>query len=479
METPFFGPSYVSKSTNLADQRLINLYPEVVETKTGKAIGMLTLCPGLTLRVNLDHGPILSRSMMVMAGLLYVISGTTLYRVSPTFTPTEIGTISLTSNVSAYVYSTVTGLVPIALPFTAPSDGNIYLINNGAQLLISIGAPTAYQDGFGLMVQPNSNIWWQSNLLDLTTWDALNFASASGDSDNIVGIIQLKLEVFLVKQYETEVWVNVGTPGFAFQRVSGIYVEQGAVTGATISRIGEKFMFLGQSTQGNNVVIEMNSYTPRRVSTHAIEEEISGYSTTTDAFSYTYQQEGHVFYVLVFPSGNTVWVYDATSSDLLGIPCWHQRAAFANGAFSRHWGNSYVFFAGLHLVGDYTNGNVYSYDTAVLTDNGTTRKWLRSWNALPKMPEDVTRFAALWIDMQTGLGIDPSTDPQVVLRFSDDGGHNWSNEFIRSAGKLGQTARRVKFNRLGSTRKSTGLNRIFELSSTDIMPVNMFGAYLR
>lgn len=479
METPFFGPSYVSKSTNLADQRLINLYPEVVETKTGKSIGMLTLCPGLKLQFTLDAGPILSRSMIVMEGNLYIISGNTLYRISPTFVATVVGTISITSSVSAYVYSASGGLVPVVLPFSAQGDGNIYLITNGIQILISIGAPTAYQDGFGLMVQTGSNIWWQSNLLDLTTWDALNFASASGDSDNIVGIIQLKLEVFLVKQYETEVWVNVGTAGFAFERVSGIYVEQGAVTGATISRIGEKFMFLGQSTQGNNVVIEMNSYTPRRVSTHAIEEEISGYSTTTDSFSYTYQQEGHVFYVLVFPSGNAVWVYDATSSDLLGIPCWHQRAAFANGAFSRHWGNSYVFFAGLHLVGDYANGNVYSFNTSTLTDNGTTRKWLRSWNATTKMPEDVTRFSTLWIDMQTGLGIDANIDPQVVLRFSDDGGHTWSDEFIRSAGKLGQTAKRVKFNRLGSTRRSKGLNRIFELSSTDIMPVNMFGAYLR
>jgi hypothetical protein len=93
--------------------------------------------------------------------------------------------------------------------------------------------------------------------------------------------------------------------------------------------------------------------------------------------------------------------------------------------------------------------------------------------------EEPTRFNSLRIDMQTGIGLpSPGEDPVCVLRWSDDGGHNWSNEKYAHAGKVGETARRVIFRRMGSTRRNSGLDRIYELSSTDQFPVALIGAEL-
>jgi hypothetical protein len=113
-----------------------------------------------------------------------------------------------------------------------------------------------------------------------------------------------------------------------------------------------------------------------------------------------------------------------------------------------------------------------------LTDNGAPRKWLRSWRASQQPSEQPTRFTSLRIDMQTGIGVPDGTNPQVVMRYSDDGGHTWSREWFAGAGKSGETGRRVKFNRLASTRRNHGLDRIFELSSTDPFPVALLGAEL-
>lgn len=66
--------------------------------------------------------------------------------------------------------------------------------------------------------------------------------------------------------------------------------------------------------------------------------------------------------------------------------------------------------------------------------------------------------------------------PLVVLRWSDDGGHHWSNAQEASAGATGQTAQRVIFRRIGSTRRNTGLDRIFELSSDSLEQVALVGA---
>lgn len=129
------------------------------------------------------------------------------------------------------------------------------------------------------------------------------------------------------------------------------------------------------------------------------------------------------------------------------------------------------------VVGDYRNGNLYLMDPDTLTDNGTQRKWLRSWRALAKPVAMPVKFNELAVDMETGADDIPvDANPQVVLRWSDDGGHTWSHEVFESAGPIGATAKRVMFRRLGSTRRLTGLDRIFELSSTDPFKVALMGA---
>lgn len=128
---------------------------------------------------------------------------------------------------------------------------------------------------------------------------------------------------------------------------------------------------------------------------------------------------------------------------------------------------------GKGILGDYRNGNLYSFNPATLTDNGTQRKWMRRWRALPGNNFATVKFDYLAIDVQTGIGVPDGANPQLVLRWSDDGGHTWSNERFVPAGRKGQTAFTIKFNRLGSTRRFSRTGRIYELSSTDPFQVSI------
>jgi hypothetical protein len=67
-------------------------------------------------------------------------------------------------------------------------------------------------------------------------------------------------------------------------------------------------------------------------------------------------------------------------------------------------------------------------------------------------------------------------DPQVMLRFSDDGGHTWSNERWASMGRIGQYSKRVIFRRLGMTTKLR--DRVYEVSGTDPVKIVIVGAEL-
>ena len=68
------------------------------------------------------------------------------------------------------------------------------------------------------------------------------------------------------------------------------------------------------------------------------------------------------------------------------------------------------------------------------------------------------------------------TNPQVMLRWSDDGGHTWSSEHWVSIGKIGEYGRRVIWRRLGMTQKIR--DRVYEVSMTDPVKIAIMGAEL-
>ena len=57
MKTPILGSSYVARSVNAADSRMVNLFPEVVPDG-GKEPAFLQRCPGLRLVAGVGNGPI-------------------------------------------------------------------------------------------------------------------------------------------------------------------------------------------------------------------------------------------------------------------------------------------------------------------------------------------------------------------------------------------------------------------------------------
>jgi hypothetical protein len=473
MKTPFLGGGYVGRSRELVYNECINLYLETVETHEGKDVGALYNCPGYTLLTTLGTGPVRAE-YLASNGVLYVLSGSTLYSVNSAWAGTALGNVGSSSGYAKMVDNGTQLLV------IDGTGGWCYTFGTGAYAQVLPGVPDVvptslcFQDGFAVVNNINTNQWYQSNLNDFTTWSALNFSSADSTPDQIVAMFDIHREVWLFKQNATEVWVNAGLPGFAFQRLQGVAMPCGCVAPATTCRVGDTIVWLGQDEQGQGVVYESNGYSANPISTYSINIAIQGMSKISDAVAYAYQDSGHVFYVITFPTGNLTFVWDVKTR------LWHRRAAFVNGLWSRHQSNCFAFVYGTQVIGDYASGNLYALSTTVYTDNGAPRKWLRTWRALPpeKQTFDPFRFDALQIDCMTGIGVPDGTDPQFMLRWSDDGGYTWSNEQWTDGNQPGATGARIRFTRLGSTKRSGGLDRIFELSGVDPVPQALIGADL-
>jgi hypothetical protein len=139
-----------------------------------------------------------------------------------------------------------------------------------------------------------------------------------------------------------------------------------------------------------------------------------------------------------------------------------------------------MFFNNEVVVGDFQNGKIYAYDLDVFADDNLPQKWLRSWRALPTGQNNLKRTAqhALQLECETGVGLvlGQGNDPQVMLRFSDDGGHTWSNEKWAGMGKMGNYGFRAFWRRLGMTNKLR--DRVYEVSGTDPVKIAIMGAEL-
>jgi len=472
MKTPILGSSYVARSINAADARMVNLFPEIVP-EAGKEPAFLNRAPGLNLLNTIGNGPI--RGLWAFSsndGTGFVVSGNQLFKIDNAYAPTLIGTIAGTGPVSMADNGT-----QLFIACNGPSF--IYNANTNAFGAITDpdfpGAVTvAYLDGYFVFNEPNSQRLWVTALLDGTSIDPLEFASTEGSPDGLVAVIANFREVWAFGTNSIEVWSDTGALDFPLERIPGAFNELGCAAPYSIAKMDNGLFWLGRDRRGQGMVYRANGYAGQRISTHAVEWQIQQYADITDAIAYTYQQDGHSFYVLIFPTANTTWVYDAATQ------AWHERAGFANGAFTRHRSNCQMSFNNKVVVGDFENGNIYAFDLEDYSDNGQIQKWLRSWRALPTGQNNLKRTAqhSLQLDCEsgTGLNLGQGSDPQVMLRWSDDGGHTWSNEHWVSIGKIGEYYRRAIWRRLGMTLKLR--DRVYEVSGTDPVKIAIMGAEL-
>jgi hypothetical protein len=355
-----------------------------------------------------------------------------------------------------------TGTYPISTSQTVSSTTmyalNFSILPNSDGAFIG-GNTVDIVDNYFVYNRPNSQQWAASSPLSPIT-PALSFSSKDGAPDNLVSLIVDHREVYCLGEASSEVWVDVGSFPFPFQRIPGTSTQHGIAAKFSMSRIGNSFAYVSRNSRGQAQIMMMNGYVPTRISTHAVEQTLLN-KYIDDAIAWTYQQEGHECYVVSFPTLDLTWVYDVSTT------MWHKWLSVDNAnTYHRHRGNCSATFQGKVYVGDYDNGQIYLLDPSNFTDNGQEIRRLRR---APHLVTDLQRqyLDELQIQFQPGVGnsIDPGQTPQAMLRWSNDGGSTWSNEHWTSIGAIGLYKNRAIWRRLGWSR-----DRVFEVVVTD--PIN-------
>lgn len=449
INVPFGLHAYEDRTLPVNAQKLINFFPEA-QPRDSKSPFIIHPTPGSALWVNVGTGPI--QGMKVFNNVLYVVSGTQLYSIQTSGASLLLGTIvgntrcsmehnsvqlCIVNGVKGYIYDTTSGLQEITdTTFTDPTR--------------TIPTQVEYLERRFIYNRPGFREFFCSDAFDGTSYDALNFDQVLTAPENIISMIADHGEVWLFCKYGTEVWVyNRNEAAFPYSRLDGSYVEKGCAAQYTPAKIDNTFYWLGHDLS----IYRADGYKPTRISTHAIEEKINSYGNVSNAFGSTFVEQGHFFYEITFPGFDT-WRFD-TSTNL-----WHQAR---EGYTGRYHANAIEFFNNQNIIGDYRNGNLYVLSRDYFFDNGNT---IYRTATTPHIHsgETIAVMDRLDIDINSGLGLQTGqgSDPQLMLRYSDDGGRTWSNQRWANMGRIGEYKRRVRFSQLGQFYQ-----RMFEITLTD------------
>jgi len=461
-QVQFATQTFTDTALPVSSQRLVNLYAERCppDAKTQVAVKG---SPGVVSFGSCGSGPI--RGFDYMGGVLYVVSGGYLYSMSSTGSATLLGgvisgsgPVSLDNNgtqlvivngVHGYVYSVSAG-------FTVINDADF----NAAKTVRFLDQRFVF-DWYG------TNKFFISDTLDATSYDALAFASAESRPDNVLAV-EVHQEILLVFGDKTiEPHQNVGAANFPFERVPGGVIERGLGAVYAITQEDNTVFFLGE----DRIFYKLSGSSISRISTHPLEHEWARYDVISDAVCFSYTFAGHKFIGITFPTQSRTFQYDIASGWL-----WHERQSWdLNGNPMGLWRFFCVIDAyGKTLVGDAFSGAVGYLSDTTYTELGNTMQGLA---VSPPIHHDRKRLfhAGFELDVESGVGIatGQGSDPQIMLDWSDDKGHTYTDQQIWSSmGAGGAYNTRLRWTRLGQSR-----DRRYRITISDPVPRTIMAAH--
>lgn len=419
------GPSYQSQSLNLDAEVCMNFYVEQDDGGSGNAPIALYPTPGLKTFVDLtEAGSGFCRGSIQIVGRAFQVCGANFDELFANGTHKNWGTV-----------------LNDALPITmAASPQQLLLATAGAAYIFDLVANTLTQippgtfdgpvaqaaicDDFFLLTIKNTKEFYVSAPLDATDWVTNGNAIVSVFPDNIVSMFVFQRQIWFFSDTQSVVYYDSGNI-FPFDVNPNAFIEAGSAAENSPAIINNTLVWLGSDARGQGKVWMANGYTPTRISNHAIEFAIQSYSKISDVVGFSYQDQGHEFYCLYFPTPSVTWVYDAMTG------MWHQRGFWVTNVAqfkAAHYQN-HIFAFGMHLVGDWQSAKVYEMSIPVangkggwdfVTDAGNP---IRRVRRAPHISNEQQRifYHQLQVYLETGLGPIPSlqtgggTPPNIIL----------------------------------------------------------------
>lgn len=354
----FVGPSYRARSINFDGERSINVYLETAAAGRPASEAFFLNRPGLTPYIQLSAGNI--RALFAQDGRAFAVGGSIFAELFANQTAIIRGTVQVDSH-PAYICSNGTG------------GNKLMVISGGLGYVFDLSTNTFSQitdDAFpnpcvmgtffgssGIALASNGEVFL-SEPEDFTVWNGLDVVQQSESSDKTLAIARTHDTLWLFGSLTTAPWYQNGSSSI-LAPVQGSLIEHGLIAPYSIAALDNTLFCLGGDPLGAGSVYRYDGYTPKHISTPALETYLQQVKEAggriDDAVGYAMQFDSHLFYVLYVPSAPTTPVYDVSTDSWFEWTRWNPQT-------TRHEpfrGRCHAYAFGKHLIGDRASGTIY------------------------------------------------------------------------------------------------------------------------
>lgn len=449
---PIANGFYKSDSLPISAQECTNWYPNIVQVPGALQQETLFGTPGLVEVGEATGVDRAGRGAHVKAGIYYGVHGDGLYSVDDEITFTNVGTVEGTGRVSMADNGTQ---LMILVP-----GGKGYIYNEAAgtpfQEIVDVdftanGNPqhVVFLDGY-FVVTTDTKKFIISALNDGLSWDALDFGTAEADPDVIVAPIVDNNQLFIGGSETIEGFENRPSGAdFPFQR-NGIFIDKGIFAEFSVISTDKGFAFIGGGENESPAIWEVVGATERKISTTAIDSILQDFTEDeiSESFAWSYAQKGAYFVGFSLPT--TTLVIDTITGR------WHERKSQVTNdrgvkEILKWRANNVTKAYGAVYCGDSQDGRVGRLDPDVYTEY--TNPIIRVAATQPFFNNNQSMtVSSLELIFESGVGNGEVSDPKIRMARSKNA-KTFSDDRIRSMGKVGEYERRGIWNRNGRANR--------------------------
>lgn len=411
MDLPYGTSAYSRNRGNLPDLELVNMFVE--QTASDRKGVILQSRKGLVEVADVGAGPIQAvfQKDGVFGGDRFVISGGKAYR----------GTTLLGDVVGTGVARIVASDIEVL--FNA--GGAIYSYNGTTFVDVAfLGGESArtilYTGNRFIALLANTGIWHFSAVLNGRSWNALNFATAESEPDELRDAVSLDGVLILLGAESVEFWGPTGDPLLPYTPIQQRVFEQGVIgTGCTVV-VDNTFFWIG-----SDKITYRNGEVPQAISDDGIVEKADA-SATFRLFLLI--DERHKF--LCQRHDTNTMVLDVTTQQ------WCEFRSYGRANFRAGAG-----------FGDDETGKIWDWGAHIDAGGQMERLFMGGTELESPAIFDNVRITCEVGTTPNLTGI--YTDPTIEMRTSDDAGTTWSDWEAETLGAQGFYRQRVEWRCLG------------------------------
>jgi hypothetical protein len=457
---------YVDESIPIAAQRCTNFHVHIPQTKT-ITDGALIGSAGIDFALD-EYSFVSLRGHHVMAGVVYFIKDNQLY--SLTYTEDTFGVRTYTET-PLDVVTIILGSDPvimkdngIELLIVAPDyadQHNAWIYNSGSGVMSQISDVdfdgqvnyATYMAGFFVFLKKDSNKFFCSDLRQGLVYDALDFANAESDPDNLVAAEPLNGVLYLFGTTTCEQWYIPGSTGsgFPFVKATSGTIQKGCTAPRSLapftmlSDTGETadcLIWIGAGKNEKPAIWATTGGAPKKISTPAIDVLINsgGIENLALAYQCNWSSRGHSFITFTVPDVCCVQ-YDSTTG------LWATRESKFDGNVIPWRVGGLVTAYDVQIVSDNLDGRLGIMDDEIYTEYGEN---IASYAVFPATDNGGKPFTVNSLELMMETGTCPiGATPEVRISISSDGGRTFSPDISLEMGETGDYERRLMWDMLG------------------------------